>query len=241
MAEATILIVDDDRTIVRLCQRLLERASYHTITATDPLDAIKILEQRKVDLLLSDIRMPIMDGFELITRAKQYQSELPVLVMTGYGSIDNAIQALHRGVDGLILKPFENSAELIQAVQRVLEESRQKRDAARLQALRPLFDVTEQLLAETSPLPLEKLILNAVIGLFQADFAGIFRFNAQDGLLELVRKAETSPSNAHAATHQRLIEVAMRNDSPAVLLPAARVAVRPSRNCCARSAGKACW
>jgi len=118
MMEATILIVDDDRTIIRLCQRLLERASYRVFTVMDPFDALKILERQKVDLLLSDIRMPIMDGFELISQAKQYQPELPVLVMTGYGSIDYAIQALHRGVDGLILKPFENSAELLQAVQR---------------------------------------------------------------------------------------------------------------------------
>src|SRR5512138_1842601 len=125
MTEATILIVDDDRTIIGLCQRLLERASYRVFTVMDPFDALKILERQKIDLLLSDIRMPIMDGFELISQAKQYQPELPVLIMTGYGSIDNAIQALHRGVDGLILKPFENSAELLQTVQRVVGGSRQ--------------------------------------------------------------------------------------------------------------------
>ncbi|HEX9029197.1 MAG TPA: response regulator, partial [Anaerolineales bacterium] len=88
MVDATVLIVDDDRTIVRLCQRLLERSSYQVITAIDPIEGLKVLEQQKVDLLLSDIRMPIMDGFEMITRAKQYQPDLPVLVMTGYGSID---------------------------------------------------------------------------------------------------------------------------------------------------------
>ena len=49
----------------------------------DPLDALKVLERQKVDLLLSDIRMPIMDGFEMISQAKQYQPDLPVLVMTG--------------------------------------------------------------------------------------------------------------------------------------------------------------
>ncbi len=223
MAEATILIVDDDRTIVRLCQRLLERASYQALTAMDPLEALNILEQQKVDLLLSDIRMPIMDGFELISRAKQYQPDLTVLVMTGYGSIDNAIQALHRGVDGLILKPFENSAELIHAVQRVLGESRQKRDAARLHALRPLFDVTEHLLAETSPQPLEKLILNAMTASFQATYAGIFRFNPQIGFLELVRStddAEAAPpsaSNAVLARRQRLIETAIKDDLPVVV------------------------
>ncbi len=217
MTEATILIVDDDRTIIRLCQRLLERSSYQVFTVMDPFDALKILERQKIDLLLSDIRMPIMDGFELISQAKQYQPELPVLVMTGYGSIDNAIQALHRGVDGLILKPFENSSELLQAVQRVLGESRQKRDAARLHALRPLFDVTEQLLAETSPQTLEKLILNTVTSLFQASTAGIYRFKPDVGFLELVRMTENAQSKMNAALQQRLVDVSIADDLPAVV------------------------
>jgi signal transduction histidine kinase len=217
MTDATVLIVDDDRTIVRLCQRLLERASFHVLVATDPLDALKALEAQKVDLLLSDIRMPIMDGFELITRAKQFQPELPVLVMTGYGSIENAIQALHRGVDGLILKPFENSVELVQTVQRVLAESRQKREAARLQALRPLFDVTERLLAETSLQPLERLILSAVTGLFQANFAGVFRMvDAADGL-ETIRTTDDFASAAVREMRQQLIHLAVENGIPSII------------------------
>ena len=129
MPESTILIVDDDRTIVRLCQRLLERASYRVITATDPYDGLRVLSQLRVDLLLTDIRMPMMDGFELISQAKHYQPDVPVLVMTGYGSIETALQALPRGVEGLILKPFASSAELVQAVQRILEESHRRRVA----------------------------------------------------------------------------------------------------------------
>lgn len=206
MADATILIVDDDRTIVRLCQSLLERASYQVITALDPIDALKILERQHVDLLLSDIRMPIMDGFELVSQAKQLQPDLPVLVMTGYGSIENAIQALHRGVEGLILKPFENALELVDMVQNVLEESRQKRDAARLQALRPLFDVTEKLLAETSPDPLERLILNALIQLFQASHASIFRLAQQRTELEVIRTSGQSFAGKTAAFHQQIMQ-----------------------------------
>jgi signal transduction histidine kinase len=195
MPESIILIVDDDRTIVRFCQRLLEKASFRVITALKPVDALRILEEQKVDLLLSDIRMPVMDGFELISRAKQFQPGLPVLVMTGFGSVDTAIQALHRGVDGLILKPFENSTDLVQAVQRVISESRARQDAARLQVLRPLFDVSETLLAETSPQSLEILILDAIENLFQASSAGIFRW-VQSGVIEPVRVTEDGMQKA---------------------------------------------
>jgi len=189
MPDPIILIVDDDRTIVRFCQRLLEKASFRVVAALKPVDALKILEEQKVDLLLTDIRMPVMDGFELIARAKQFQPGLPVLVMTGFGSVDTAIQALHRGVDGLILKPFENSADLTQAVHRVITENRQRQSAARLQVLRPLFDVSETLLAETSPQSLEILILDAINNLFQAGSAGIYR-RTEAGGLEPVRVYE---------------------------------------------------
>jgi signal transduction histidine kinase/CheY-like chemotaxis protein len=216
MADATILVVDDDRTIVRLCERLLARASFEVLSAMDPLDALRILERHPVHLLLSDIRMPIMDGFELVSRAKEIQPDLPVLVMTGYGSIENAIQALHRGVDGLILKPFENTSELVRAVQRVLEESRQRRDAARLHALRPLLDVTEQLLAETSPDLLEKQILSAVKGLFQAVYAGIYRLNdSKDDLLP-VRSTEPWVLPEHHRLRRWLVRQLIGRDIPLV-------------------------
>lgn len=213
MADAVVLIVDDDRTIVRLCQRLLERASYQVLTAMDPLEALRILERQKVNLLLSDIRMPIMDGFELISQAKQLQPDLPVLVMTGYGSIDTAIQALHRGVDGLILKPFENATELVQTVQRVLDETQQRRDAARLHVLRPLFDVTERLLAETSPQPLEKLILNTATGLFQVSNAWIYCLDPDDLGLTLVRSTETNPSVADQVAQVQFVQTVMGEGS----------------------------
>lgn len=179
MTTPTILVVDDDRSIVKLCQRLLERASFQVLASTDPFEALKILEVHRVDLLLTDIRMPVMDGFELIERGKALQPDLAVLVMTGFGTVDTAIQALYRGVDGLILKPFENTAGLVEAVQRVLTYARQKQEAARAQVLKPLFDITETLLAETSLKTLEKLIQNAIIGIFQCEYVGVIQREGQ--------------------------------------------------------------
>ncbi|MBE0696313.1 MAG: response regulator [Anaerolineaceae bacterium] len=216
MAEEIVLVVDDDRTTVRLCQRLLERASYRVITAMDPLEALDHIRQQHIDLLLSDIRMPVMDGFELIRQAKDAQPDLPVLVMTGYGSIDNAIQALHRGVEGLILKPFTNTAELIQSVQRVIGESQQKKDAARLQALRPLFDVTERLLAETSPQTLEKLVLNSIQDLFGASWAGIHRLNGQNNCLTAIQIVDNSSQPNNTFNMEDLIQTLIADGSTLV-------------------------
>lgn len=216
MLDTPILIVDDDRTVVRLCQRLLERAGYQVIAVTDPLEGIQMLAQREIGLLITDIRMPVMDGFELISQAKQLHPELPVLVMTGFASVDNAIQALHRGVDGLILKPFENTSDLVQSVQQLLEENRQRRDAARLQALRPLFDVSERLLAETSPQLLEKLILDNIFELFQTGFAGIYRLNDENTCMEEVRTSAEA-SSVDSVIQQQLLQEVVKNGAPALL------------------------
>jgi signal transduction histidine kinase/CheY-like chemotaxis protein len=201
MADASILIVDDDRSIVRLCQRLLERASFKVFASTDPMEAINILQARKVDLLLSDIRMPVMDGFELIERAKSLQPDIAVLVMTGFGTVDTAIQALYKGVDGLILKPFENTSDLVRAAQRVLDGSRQKQDAARAKALRPLFDMTESLLAETSLDELEKLVLDDMLELFQSQHAGVYTLDGdhmEDGSRLLMSRGLTAADQSQS-------------------------------------------
>ncbi len=214
MAEASVLIVDDDRSIVRLCQRLLERASFKVFASTDPLEAMKIMEARRVDLLLSDIRMPVMDGFELIERAKQLQPDLAVLVMTGFGTVDTAIQALYKGVDGLILKPFENTADLVKAVERVLAEIRQKQDAAKAQVLRPLFDITETLLCETDPEALKELILNSLLRLFQCKYAGVFS-SSQDGYDLVI--GQGLPKEATQASWSYLSQFITHCESPTII------------------------
>jgi len=168
MVKATILLVDQDPALVRLCQQLLERASYRVITAPDLFEGLQVIAEQCVDLLIADIGMPGMDGIKLVEQAKQSQPALPVLVMTGYDHIENAIQALHRGADRLIIKPFKHPAELVQVVSLTLHASRQKRAANRVHTLRPLFDVSERLLAETSPETVEILIADTIKDLFEA-------------------------------------------------------------------------
>lgn len=227
MANASVLIIDDDRSIVRLCQRLLERATYEVFASTDPMEALKILEGRKVDLLLADIRMPVMDGFELIERARGIQPDLAVLVMTGFGTVDTAVQALYKGVDGLILKPFENTADLVQAVQRVLIDSRQKQDAARLQALRPLFDISETLVSETSLKALEKLILDNIGSIFNAQFMCVYVASAGKGEPKL-QMARNIPDPVATHAWAQVLRYALKSQASEVV-PAGEAADGPVR------------
>ena len=175
MTAKHILVVDDEPGITQLCEQLLKRAKYDVTVFTDPSLAMKFVTQDKVDLLLVDIRMPEISGFDLIAHTKQHQSDAAVLVMTGFGTVETAIQALRLGVDGLLLKPFEVGGELVRTVKQALDDNQKKRDIARIQALRPIYDIVESFLAETNPERLLELVLNAVCGHLRCENAGFYQ------------------------------------------------------------------
>lgn len=162
MESISVLVVDDEPGIALLCDRILSRAGYEVISKTNPHIAIENLQEKRFDLLLVDIRMPEVDGFDVISRAQMVQPDIAVLVMTGFGTVETAIRALRQGVDGLLLKPFKQSEELLQAVRQALTDNQRKRDTARVSALRPLFNVTETLFAETNRDRLLELIVAAI-------------------------------------------------------------------------------
>ncbi len=192
METPLVFVVDDEPGIALLCNRLLTRAGYKVETQTDPREAINYLKENKIDLLLVDIRMPEVDGFEVIQHAQRLQPDAAMLIMTGHGTVETAIRALRQGVDGLILKPFSKGDELVDAVKLALADSQQKRDAARIQALRPLFSVTESLLSETRREPLLDLIISAICGHLQCSHAACYQ-RKEDGFSLLASRGRELP------------------------------------------------
>jgi len=188
MDATSVLVVDDEPGIAMLCKRVLSRAGFAVTTFTDPRAAVEFATVNPLDLLLVDIRMPEVDGFEVISRVQRLQPDPAVLVMTGYGTVETAIRALHQGVDGLILKPFGQGSELLNAANNALAAKQQKRDAARTQALRPLFTLSESLLSETGRDRLLDLIMNAVCGYLRCAHAGYYQSNPSQGLAVQVQR-----------------------------------------------------
>ena len=185
MLDPVILVVDDEPSVVRLCQRLLEKSGFQVVAATSASQALAILARQPVDLMLADIRMPELNGFQLVALARQHQPDLATVFMTGFGTVEVAITALRQGADALILKPFDNS-ELLETVRVALKENEQKREAVRLRALRPLFDVTELLVNETDLTRLPNLIVEVVSGQLNCSFTGIYQRNSLGSPFELL-------------------------------------------------------
>jgi excisionase family DNA binding protein len=101
-----VLVVDDEASIRELLAKTLALAEYDVDTAGDPSTALERLRTDAYDLLIADLKMPGMDGLTLIRQARQIQSHLPVIIITGFSSESSAIEAVNLGVDGYLTKPF---------------------------------------------------------------------------------------------------------------------------------------
>jgi DNA-binding NtrC family response regulator len=131
MAKHRILVVDDDELMLQLCQSVLRQLpEVELILESDSRRAAGLLASETFDLLLTDLRMPGKSGLELLQEGRQADPQLTVIIMTGYPSVDNAVECMKQGAVDYLVKPFSN-AELLKNVTARLE-SRRLRDENRL-------------------------------------------------------------------------------------------------------------
>jgi DNA-binding NtrC family response regulator len=123
MASERILIVDDEDGMRRLLSRVLTREGYDTSTVGSGAEALRLVSNERFDLVVTDIKMPEMDGLQLLAELKDYEPSLPIIVITAYGTIENAVQALRSGAYDYIAKPFEND-EIKLTVAKAFERER---------------------------------------------------------------------------------------------------------------------
>ena len=104
----TILIVDDEKNYLVVLSAFLSQEGYETVTAESGKDALEIIESTDLDLVLTDMKMSPMDGIELLRHIKARVPDLPVVMMTAFGTVERAVEAMQLGAFNFILKPFEN-------------------------------------------------------------------------------------------------------------------------------------
>jgi two-component system NtrC family response regulator len=109
----TILIVDDEKNYPLILSAVLVDEGFETLTAHSGEEALELLANSDVDLVLTDMKMPSMDGIELLEKIKQKNPELPVIMMTAYGTVEKAVEAMQKGAYNYILKPFDNDQLII--------------------------------------------------------------------------------------------------------------------------------
>jgi len=122
-----ILIVDDEERMRRVLQMMLEREGYEVKLAEHGAEALSLLAQEPFDLLITDMRMPEMNGLELLKNIKKIDERIPVIIITAYGTIQNAVEAMKHGAYDYILKPFDME-EMKTIISRALELERLRRE-----------------------------------------------------------------------------------------------------------------
>jgi DNA-binding NtrC family response regulator len=135
MAER-LLVIDDEPNMLRLLKTILmDKTGYTVITTNNPLEVQSLLLQEPFDLVITDLKMPLVDGIDLIDIIKKFDVHLPIIIITAYGTSEIAEEAVRKGAYDFIVKPFRKEAILI-AIKRALEW---KRLQGELEALRGTF------------------------------------------------------------------------------------------------------
>lgn len=204
-----ILVVDDEDGILDVTEGFFERKGYQVYTAGNGKKALDIVNREKIDCVFTDINMPVMDGLELAEQIRHIESTLPVVVMTGYPSLENTIQTLKNGVVDYLIKPV-NLEQMELTLRRILRErglfvenlilkeevERQERLRQlnnelikKVQEVNTLNRVMEDFAAIDSSYEIFNKVVRLGVGELKAELVFFHVYSEQSGSLVLVDKA----------------------------------------------------
>ncbi len=159
----TILVVDDDPVILKSAERILKPYGYEVEIYTSPHDAVKRCSEKNFDLVLSDLRMPEIDGLELLKKIKSRSPSTEVIIITGFGTVKTAVEALKYGAYDYIEKPFtpehllRTVSQCLDGKRLLIENLRLKKEVQRLYKLENIIGVSQamqkvfELIAQVAP------------------------------------------------------------------------------------------
>jgi len=127
---ATLLIIDDDDVVRASLAAYLDDSGFRVLQASSGQEGMALFEAEQPDLVICDLRMPQMDGLELIRQISERQADLPVIVVSGAGVMSDAVEALRLGAADYLIKPLEDLAMLEHSVRRALDRSRLRLETA---------------------------------------------------------------------------------------------------------------
>lgn len=131
MAEK-LLIIDDEPDMLKLLGMIIrDKTPYETITTNNPAEALELIGKGGYDIVITDLKMPGLDGVEILTAVKRYDENIPVIMMTAYGTIETAEEILSKGAFDFITKPFRKE-QILFTIEKALKWLRLQRENLRL-------------------------------------------------------------------------------------------------------------
>ena len=130
--QRSILIVDDEEIIRNVLKRKLEQSTEFIVhTAPDGVPALETFKRERIDLVISDLMMSDMNGIELLRNLKRIKPAVPVIIITGYGTLDDAIEAIHLGAEDFIKKPFDIN-DVIETIEKTFRKLAEEADQRKI-------------------------------------------------------------------------------------------------------------
>ncbi len=167
-----ILVVDDERVIREILSDFLTMEGYIVRTVEDGVEALKELQRRSYNLVISDLKMPNMSGLELIQKITDQQIPVLTVIMTGFGTVETAIEAMKQGAYDYILKPFKVE-EVVHIVQRGLDRQRLQHENIRLKDALSIYKISEAIATSLSVEKVLDLVLDATLDAVDADVVSL--------------------------------------------------------------------
>jgi DNA-binding NtrC family response regulator len=116
-----ILIVDDEPDMLKLLEMIIrEKTPYETVSTNNPLEAIELVKGEKFDLVVTELKLPVMDGIEFMEAMKRIDEDIPAIIIAAYGSVESAIEAMRKGAFDYITKPFRKE-QMLFTIDKALE------------------------------------------------------------------------------------------------------------------------
>ena len=179
-----VLVVDDEENITEVVSLFLKSRGYFVTTAKNGEEALKILKEDYYDLVMSDIRMPKMDGLALLKEINKLRGNIVTIMLTGFATIDTAVDAMKSGAFDYVVKPFSIN-EILNAVKRADEKFRDMVENIQLKEATSLYDISEAISSGSNLSEIFRIGINAVSREVDADAISLYLKNGQKASLRL--------------------------------------------------------
>jgi response regulator RpfG family c-di-GMP phosphodiesterase len=167
-----ILVVDDEKVIREILSDFLKEEGYAVTTVEDGQAAIEELHRASYNLVISDLKMPKMGGLDLVQKITEESLSVLIIIMTGFGTVETAIEAMKRGAYDYILKPFKVE-EVVHIVQRGLDRQRLQHENIRLKDALSIYRISEAIATSLSVDTVLDLVLDATLDAVDADVVSL--------------------------------------------------------------------
>ncbi len=223
MDKQKILVIDDDRGICELFRSALESEGYEISMASDGKTGMASFEKNGCSLILLDLQMPAMNGFDMLTKIREKNKEIPVIVITGFGTVENAVRALKSGATDFLVKPLI-IRDLLFAVKRSLGSGTLTGEISKFKMIEAILELNRVLVSLTSLDLLLDKVVSIMDSIFQPEKIAVYIAGAEGENLFLRKNVSKNDSKDK-------ISLSVRHEDVADIFKSRRARVDKLKNC----------